>query len=139
MIVRPEQIDPDGTIIIVHQGPGVLHRGVSKLASLAHPIIAGAPNLSMIELPCPDASCGWSSLWPIGGGADPEAGQRLHLEYAVQVQGEKFAQALKRVNDAAEAEMPGRARFAGLKSIAEVRKRVGKDPLKFDLAAEAAS
>lgn len=131
-IVRPIDLSADGVLTVAHD----THVGTVALSALN----ALSESTSALTLVCP--VCGAATGYPIGGGADAEAGQRLHIQHGVAVKREKVTDAIARVQAGAEREGEGRFRFKGaktLKQVADLTDRAKAPPLEAQVDPQAVS
>ena len=68
-----------GGVEVEHIRPEGSHRGVIPWAELRRQKIGDRDDDRYLILDCPEADCDTVSTVPIGGGSQPELGQRLHL------------------------------------------------------------
>lgn len=106
-------------VVIQHKD----HTATVPLADVKHPVLQfGGENKAALSIVCP--VCGAQSLWPVGGGADAEIGQELHLRARVK-QGKSLPEAIAEMETliTERREPPDRFRFKDVKDLAEVRDR----------------
>ncbi len=73
MAIIPLQINPDGSVLCLHQEAG--HEATVPASKVQFPAGPnGQPDVRFLTIEC---SCGAVTLHPVGGGADPERVQHL--------------------------------------------------------------
>jgi hypothetical protein len=78
MPITPTKFNADGTFEVRHDERN--HSGQVNLADCSfRTALNGTVDQSQLIVPCPVGGCNSHSLWPVGGGSDPEMGQRLFV------------------------------------------------------------